>query len=108
MNALRVTDEGGVTVSATRQENDVGITVRDAGAGIPAEDLRHVFDEFQQGAPRPGHRQGSGLGLTVSRRFVEMHGGSMWVESKLGEGSSFSFSIPLSENVIASPYAIRL
>jgi signal transduction histidine kinase/DNA-binding response OmpR family regulator len=107
INAMRYTDEGGVTVSATRQENDVVVTVQDTGAGIAADDLRHVFDEFQQGSPRSGHRRGSGLGLTVSRRFVEMHGGSMWVESRLGEGSRFSFSIPLSDNVIASPFSME-
>jgi len=90
-NALRFTDVGGVTVTATCAGQELVVTVADTGVGIAAEDLPHVFEEFRQTGSAERRRGGSGLGLAVSKRFVEMHGGSMWVESELGRGSAFHF-----------------
>ncbi|MBI2939525.1 MAG: response regulator, partial [Chloroflexi bacterium] len=100
-NALRYTDTGGVAIGAERDGGEVVVSVTDTGVGISSADLPRVFHEFQQFGS--GRRRGrSGLGLTVSKRFVEMHGGSMWVTSTPGKGSTFSFSLPVSEGVVAT------
>ncbi len=74
----------------------VEIAVADTGPGIPPEDHERIFQEFQQaqttrGADKP---EGTGLGLALAKRFVEMHGGRIWVESEVGRGSTFAFSLP--------------
>lgn len=100
-NAARFTRQGGVRVRAERRENEVVVSVADTGSGIASEDLPHVFDEFYQStAPARRRAGGSGLGLTISKRLIELHGGAMWVDSKPGEGSTFSFSLPLAPNVV--------
>jgi signal transduction histidine kinase/CheY-like chemotaxis protein len=96
-NASRFTDQGGITVGATRDGNSVVVAVSDTGMGIPPADLPHVFEEFRQFGER--RRGGSGLGLSICKRLIELHGGNMWVESRWGEGSSFSFSVPLNDTV---------
>jgi signal transduction histidine kinase len=96
-NAARLTHQGAVCLRAEFREsqNDLLLQVRDSGPGIPPEQLTQIFDEFQQ-APQNADLPGStGLGLTISRRIVELHGGHMWAESKIGEGSTFSFSLPV-------------
>ncbi len=94
-NAARVVQRGGVTINAHCHGSAAVIEVRDTGPGIAPEDLPYIFEEFRQAAPmRDGHI-GSGLGLTVSRRFAEMHGGTMHAESVVGEGSSFFLELPL-------------
>ena len=94
-NAARYTDGGGVSVRAFRQDGGVTFEVRDTGVGIAPEDLTKVFSEFQQFADRDGRRRGgAGLGLAICRQFVALHGGRIWVESQLGQGSTFSFSLP--------------
>ncbi len=94
-NAIRFTDAGGITVSAQMVESEVQVTVADTGRGIAPEDLGRVFEEFHQidGSLGRAH-QGTGLGLALSRRFVLLHGGRMWVESQLGRGSRFHFTLP--------------
>lgn len=72
---------------------DVRIRVADTGIGIPAENLDRVFEEFTQFHPEK--RQGTGLGLAISKKIVELHGGRIWVESRLGAGSTFSFTLPM-------------
>ncbi|MBI2941005.1 MAG: response regulator [Chloroflexi bacterium] len=103
-NAARFTDQGRVTVTARGQGNDVVVAVADTGPGIAPEDIPKVFEEFRQldGSTRR-RRDGSGLGLAISKKFAELHGGTMWAESTPGEGSTFSFSLPLCTNVVSSP-----
>ncbi|MBI2942156.1 MAG: response regulator [Chloroflexi bacterium] len=101
-NAVRFTSSGGVTVGGACDGQDIVVWVTDTGTGIPAADLAHIFDEFYQ-VTGPNWRRNTGLGLTISKRFVELHGGSMWAESKYGEGATFYFSLPLSANVVAVP-----
>lgn len=99
-NAVRYTEEGGILVVARCDAGEVVVSVHDPGIGIPSEDLPYVFDYFRQvGHPR-GH-DGFGVGLTVSKRFVEMHAGSMWVTSERGHGTTFFFSLPRVDNVAA-------
>jgi two-component system NtrC family sensor kinase len=84
-----------VTVSARQLEGEVQVAVSDTGIGIAAEDLEHVFEEFRQVGPATAKHEGTGLGLPLAKRFVELHGGRMWVESEVGRGSTFTFALPL-------------
>jgi signal transduction histidine kinase/CheY-like chemotaxis protein len=101
-NAVRYTEEGGVEISAGRDGHDVVVAVRDSGIGIAPDDLPHVFESFRQPG-QTSRRGGFGLGLTISKRFVEMHGGAIWVESQPGQGSTFRFTLPVTDNVAAMP-----
>jgi two-component system sensor histidine kinase ChiS len=81
----------------------VQITVRDTGEGIPPDALEIIFDEFRQADGSSSRRHGgTGLGLAIARRLVEMNGGRIWVESQLGVGSRFHFSLRLAPHVTAS------
>jgi signal transduction histidine kinase/putative methionine-R-sulfoxide reductase with GAF domain len=94
-NAVKFTPDGGrVEVDARRADGEVRIAVRDTGVGIAAEDLPHVFDEFRQVGLGTARAEGTGLGLALAKRFVELHGGRIWVESEPRAGSTFTFSLP--------------
>jgi signal transduction histidine kinase len=95
-NAVKFTPEGGqVTVSVARANGAVEIAVSDTGIGIAEEDQEAIFEEFRQvGSDYTRKREGTGLGLPLARRFVELHGGRLWVKSEVGKGSTFTFSIP--------------
>ena len=94
-NAVKFTPSGGsVDVRATRVNGDVQVSVADTGPGIAAEDLERIFEEFQQTEAGLEQREGTGLGLALSKRLVELHGGQIWVESEVGEGSTFVFTLP--------------
>ena len=100
-NSLRFTEKGGVTIRVTRENEHVLVCVRDTGPGIPTEDLARIFEPFQQIRRGQWRRhEGAGLGLSISRRFIELHGGRIWAESKLGEGSCFYFTLPSSETML--------
>ncbi len=95
-NAVKFTPDGGkVDVRASRQDGAVLVTVRDTGIGIAPEDHGRIFEEFSQVGRDPERaREGTGLGLTLSKRYVELHGGRIWVESEVGKGSTFAFTLP--------------
>jgi signal transduction histidine kinase len=95
-NAIKFTPEGGrIEVRAQRLDGQVEMSVTDTGIGIAAEDLDTVFEEFRQvGTDYAKKHEGTGLGLTLSRKFVELHGGRIWVKSQPGEGSTFTFTLP--------------
>ena len=93
-NAVKFTPAGGaVDVSAARVNGEVKVSVTDTGPGIAPEDHERIFEEFQQ-TERAEQREGTGLGLALSKRLVELHGGRIWVESELGQGSTFVFTLP--------------
>ncbi len=95
-NAAKFTERGSITVRTRRTDGHVLISVSDTGVGIPPEDFHRIFQQFEQGSLENGRRpEGAGLGLALSKEFVEMHGGHMWVESEIGKGSTFTFSLPL-------------
>ena len=95
-NAAKYTDQGSITVRAWTSNGKVMVSVSDTGVGIPPEDLERIFERFEQGGAEDGRRtNGAGLGLSLSKEFVEMHGGQIWVESEVGKGSTFTFSLPL-------------
>jgi signal transduction histidine kinase len=94
-NAVKFTPVGGsVDVSAMRVNGEVRVSVADTGPGIATEDVERIFEEFQQTDAGLEQREGTGLGLALSKRLVELHGGRIWVESEPGEGSTFVFSLP--------------
>lgn len=94
-NAARFTDSGHVTVQVRLVEEAIEVAVADTGVGIAPDMLETVFQEFRQADSGPRHRGGAGLGLALSRRFVQLHGGQMWAESVLGKGTTVFFTIPL-------------
>jgi signal transduction histidine kinase len=95
-NAVKFTPEGGkITVQTEEDGRFVRVTVADTGIGISTEQLEHVFEKFYQvGFATSGVREGTGLGLAICKRLVEMHGGSIGIESELGSGSRFYFTVP--------------
>lgn len=95
-NAARFTEQGQITVNVRRDGPEILFSVADTGIGIAPEDLERIFEEFQQadGTRRRRHG-GAGLGLAISRRFVQLHGGRIWAESQVGLGSTFYFTLPV-------------
>jgi len=104
-NAIKFTPEGGrVGVQAGPADGFAEISVTDTGVGIAPEDHEAVFEEFRQvGTDYAKKHEGTGLGLTLSRRFVELHGGTIWVKSQLGQGATFTFTLPLSAGGKSEP-----
>ena len=95
-NAVKFTPEGGkVTITARRTDDDIEIAVVDNGVGIVPEDLGKIFEEFVQARNQAGQSEGTGLGLTLCQRYVELHGGRIWVDSTVGQGSTFAFRLPV-------------
>ncbi|HET7128565.1 MAG TPA: HAMP domain-containing sensor histidine kinase [Gaiellaceae bacterium] len=94
-NAVKFTPEGGrVVVSSARHNGELRIAVADTGPGIAREDQERIFEEFQQTDLGARQQEGTGLGLALSRRLIELHGGRIWVESEPGEGSTFVVALP--------------
>jgi two-component system, NtrC family, sensor histidine kinase KinB len=93
INALRHTKDGEINISAEQRDNHLAISVHDTGSGIPSEYLPHIFDKFVQVPDAP--TGGAGLGLTISKSIVEAHGGQISVQSQLGRGTTFTFTLPL-------------
>ena len=95
-NAVKFTDEGSVSIRASREDNQIKIEVQDTGIGIAEEDKEKVFERFRQvGDTLTDKPQGTGLGLPICKEILEHHGGSIEMQSKLGKGSTFYFSIPI-------------
>jgi signal transduction histidine kinase len=93
---VKFTPPGGeVDVSAARVNGEVRISVADTGPGVAVEDQERIFEEFQQTEAGLEQREGTGLGLALSKRFVELHGGRIWLESEPGKGSTFVFTLPV-------------
>ena len=96
-NAVKFTPEGGrVGLTATAADGVITIAVSDTGIGIAPEDQAAIFEEFRQvGRDDARKQEGTGLGLTLAKKFVELHGGRIWVQSQVGQGSTFSFTLPV-------------
>jgi len=94
-NALKFTEKGGITVEVRDLGEEIRCAVRDTGAGISKENLSRLFNKFEQfGRPSSSSEKGTGLGLVISKSIVEAHGGRIWAESELGQGSSLIFILP--------------
>jgi signal transduction histidine kinase len=97
-NAVKFTPEGGsIVVASAHVDGEVQVSVTDTGPGIVAQDRERIFEEFQQTEVGVQQREGTGLGLALSKRLVELHGGRIWVESDPGHGSCFAFTLPIEE-----------
>jgi signal transduction histidine kinase len=96
-NAVKFTPEGGrIGMKARQADGAVEISVSDTGIGIAPEDQPKIFEEFRQVGGDYAHKvEGTGLGLTLAKKFVELHGGRIWVESEVGKGSKFTFTLPI-------------
>ena len=96
-NAVKFTPEGGrIGINARQSDGSVEISVSDTGVGIAPEDQPKIFEEFRQVGSDYAHKiEGTGLGLTLAKKFVELHGGKIWLTSKPGEGSTFAFTLPI-------------
>jgi signal transduction histidine kinase len=95
-NAIKFTPEGGrIEVAAVPKDGLVEVSVSDTGVGIAPEEQEAVFEEFRQVGTAEKKAEGTGLGLTLCRKFIELHGGRIWVKSQVGEGSTFTFTIPV-------------
>ena len=96
-NAVKFTPAGGrIELKAALTDSAVEISIMDTGIGIAREDQEAIFEEFRQvGAKASRKHEGTGLGLTLAKKFVELHGGRIWVESEAGKGSTFSFRLPV-------------
>jgi signal transduction histidine kinase/putative methionine-R-sulfoxide reductase with GAF domain len=98
-NAIKFTDAGEVVITGRATDGAFHLSVRDTGPGISAADQAKLFQEFQQADNAITRKKGgTGLGLAISKRIVEMHGGKIWVESQLGQGSTFAFTVPVVVN----------
>ena len=99
-NAVKFTPEGGqISINARQLNESVQISVSDTGIGISPEDQARIFEEFRQVGGDHAHKsEGTGLGLTLAKKFVELHGGTIWVESEVGKGSTFTFTLPQKAN----------
>jgi GAF domain-containing protein len=94
-NAIKFTPEGGrIDVAAVPNDGSVEVSVRDTGVGIAPEDHEAVFEEFRQVGASAAKQEGTGLGLALARKFIELHGGKIWVTSQVGAGSTFTFTLP--------------
>ena len=95
-NAIKFTDAGEVTIKVAAANGSFNVAVHDTGPGIGAADQTKLFQEFQQADNSITRKKGgTGLGLAISKRIIEMHGGRIWVDSAVGKGSTFSFSLPV-------------
>jgi signal transduction histidine kinase len=95
-NAIKFTDAGEVVIKASASDGEFHLSVRDTGPGISAADQGKLFQEFQQAEnAQTRKKEGTGLGLAISKRIVEMHGGRIWMESQLGQGSTFFVTLPV-------------
>jgi signal transduction histidine kinase len=95
-NAIKFTDAGEVRIVASAANGCFGLSVSDTGPGIPAEERQRIFEKFRQvDSSNTRARGGTGLGLAIAREIVEMHGGRIWVESTIGQGSTFHMELPV-------------
>jgi signal transduction histidine kinase len=100
-NAVKFTPSGGrIDINARLENGHVEVAVADTGAGIPPEDMEAIFEDFEQ-ASAGKEAEGTGLGLPLSRRLVELHGGHLWAESVPGHGSTFRFTLPVAQTSTA-------
>ncbi|MBE7550735.1 MAG: response regulator [Anaerolineales bacterium] len=107
-NAGRFTEQGGVSVRVWTEGNDLMVSVADSGPGIASKDLDKVFQPFQQLDSSIRRRHGgTGLGLTISERFIQLHGGKIWVESQEGSGTTFFFCLPVAPPALSGDSFLR-
>jgi signal transduction histidine kinase len=101
-NAIKFTDAGEVRITAGAENGYFTVSVSDTGPGIPAEECERIFEKFRQvDSSNTRAKGGTGLGLAIAREIVEMHGGRIWVESTMGQGSTFHMELPVRAPTVA-------
>jgi signal transduction histidine kinase/DNA-binding response OmpR family regulator/ligand-binding sensor domain-containing protein/putative methionine-R-sulfoxide reductase with GAF domain len=106
-NAVKFTEKGSVVCAARIEGGELVVSVTDSGIGIKPEDQPKVFEQFKQvGDTLTDKPQGTGLGLPISKEIVEYHGGRIWVESEIGKGSTFSFTLPVETGAVAAKHQV--
>ncbi|MEE9170809.1 MAG: HAMP domain-containing sensor histidine kinase, partial [bacterium] len=99
-NAIKFTDSGEVELSVYRNGNFLEFAVRDTGIGIASEDMDRIFEDFHQVDGSVSRTYGgAGLGLSLAKHLIQLHGGEIWVQSSLGEGSTFCFNLPMDQKI---------
>lgn len=98
-NACKFTQQGCIKIQVRQVENSIQVSVNDTGPGIAQEDFDAVFETFKQTTAGLRHGGGTGLGMPISKRLVEAHGGKMWIESVIGQGATFYFTLPIKERI---------
>ncbi|WP_186278783.1 ATP-binding protein [Lysinibacillus sp. BW-2-10] len=98
-NAIKYTSHGEIVISAIQDDDKLIISVKDSGIGIPSEQLPTIFNNYERGNHLDDEQEGMGLGLSITKDLVDLQGGQIWVDSKLGEGTTFSFSLPIVKEV---------
>ena len=107
-NAVKFTEQGSVSVKARQEGDSIKIEVKDTGTGIPKEKQTAIFEEFQQADGSVSRKfGGTGLGLTITRQLVNLHGGEIGVESEVGRGSTFWFTMEMAKEVGKNPRCFR-
>jgi signal transduction histidine kinase len=107
-NACKFTDAGSITINARCQENkELLISIKDTGPGIATDEHTMVFDSFKQTKTGLSHGGGTGLGMPISKRLAEAHGGRLWLESVLGQGSTFFVALPIQSEALLKLYQER-
>jgi signal transduction histidine kinase len=102
-NAIKFTEKGEVAIRVANSGGEFQASVADTGPGIAEADRQKIFEEFQQVDSSPTRTKGgTGLGLAIAKRIVELHGGRLWVESTVGKGSTFFFSVPVRAAAVAA------
>jgi len=97
-NAIKFTDSGEIRIEAAARDSELVVSVSDTGPGIPETDREKIFEEFRQAESSATQRKGgTGLGLAIAKRIVELHRGKIWVDSEVGKGSTFTFTLPYGE-----------
>ena len=99
-NACKFTDEGQIRVCAFHKDEEIIISIHDSGPGIPAQDQEYIFEAFRQTKEGLRKGEGTGLGLPISRRLAEAHGGRIWLESIMGQGATFYVALPLDSHLM--------
>ncbi len=108
-NAIKYTERGEIRITVSVGHAELTVSVRDAGAGIPPDELSHIFERFRQaGEAQKGRPGGTGLGLPICRELVNLHRGRIWVESALGVGSTFAFTVRRADAVDAAERSLDL
>ena len=99
-NACKFTEQGEINVRASRSDSEIVIAVQDTGPGIASKDHDVIFEVFRQAKSGVRKAEGTGLGLPISRRLAEAHGGRLWVESILGQGATFYVALPIKSSLV--------
>lgn len=94
-NAIKFTQEGTITVSVLKKDKEAELAVKDIGVGIARDEIQNLFTKFRQLQQSPTKHEGTGLGLVIAKGIIEAHGGKIWVESEIGSGTKFYFTLPL-------------